>query len=322
MDERYYFVMDGSRTRSHAQIVTEHGQRLCEHWAGSLHLWLGAEAVLGTAERSARKALALAGLGEASLGEVHAGLSLPGLHGLKERKVLLALPHPFASLTLISDVEAQCLGAHGGLPGAFVSMDVDMKGVVYSQASFRSFGGAPFPSSRGGGAWIGLRLLQTALEAHCGLTARSPLVDQVLKDFENDAHALANFVRHALDRELSAYAPSVFVGASVGDSVARVLAEEALWSFSRLVDAMGLQDDCPLSLEGTLALPLRGLLPQGLRGRLVSPMGDARLGAALAAGFPLSHSVAFLEGGVRGADVSTQGEYELPSDAHRRVATG
>ncbi len=255
--------------------------------AGSLRL--GATAAGEAALAAARAAFTQAGLDPRDAGAVAAGLGIAGLSDAAGRAALLAWRHPFARLTVATDGEIACLGAHGGAEGGLVVLGTGSIGVARAQGRVREVGGLGFPISDGGsGAMIGLDAVRAVLLAWDGLGAGTALTGPVLARIGPTAQDAVGWSAGAQPKDYAALAPLVFAADATGDPVAtgsmRRAGRAADALIGRVID-LGCRSVC---LHGGVAGRVRHHLPADGRwqGRLIEPAADALAGAVMLARRP------------------------------------
>ena len=110
MTDPLFIGVDGGATRTRARLRDARGNMLGEGSAGASNARLK-EPAFAEVLKACREAAAEAGLDEADLGRVHAGLGLAGTQQAWDRDFILAQPHPFASVVVDTDAYAAYLGA-------------------------------------------------------------------------------------------------------------------------------------------------------------------------------------------------------------------
>ncbi|KOO12243.1 N-acetylglucosamine kinase, partial [Vibrio xuii] len=119
--------------------------------------------------------------------EMHIGLALAGAEHKSSWQTFMALPHPFASMVLNTDAYGACVGAHNGDDGAIMIAGTGSCGIYLTNGEQHVVGGREFPiSDQGGGAVMGLRLVQQVLLAEDGIIDKTPLCTHVMAHFNHD----------------------------------------------------------------------------------------------------------------------------------------
>ncbi|MCV5332004.1 glucosamine kinase, partial [Escherichia coli] len=126
-------------------------------------------------------------------------------------QAFMSLPHPFASMTLNTDAYGACVGAHNGEDGAIMIAGTGSCGIYLKGLEQHVVGGREFPiSDQGGGAVMGLRLVQQVLLAEDGIREKTPLAQHVMAYFENDVDNVVAWSKQALPRDYGQFSPAIF----------------------------------------------------------------------------------------------------------------
>jgi glucosamine kinase len=228
-------------------------------------------------------AAAQAGLKLEDFSRMHAGIGLAGLGRRGAEAALKKIAHPFASVVLISDGMAACLGAHSGADGAIVVAGTGSVGVGLIGGREIRLAGYGFPvSDEGSGADIGLQVVRLALRAADRRGEMTPLLSEVLGMFDHDPYQAVAWSEEARATDYAALAPIVMRHADHGDPVGRRIVERAADAIGDLLDLFLARGD-RLSLVGGLSDAIAPWLTPDLRARLKGPDADAAAGALLVA---------------------------------------
>jgi glucosamine kinase len=136
-----YLGIDAGGTSCKARLTDENGLVLASGTAGPANTRMGLEAVHQVLLEACRQATDAAGLTDAELRSVKAGMGIAGINraGMKPR--LQALEFPFASVTLSSDSVIANLGAHRGGDGAILILGTGSVGLIKRGEDSTSIGG-------------------------------------------------------------------------------------------------------------------------------------------------------------------------------------
>jgi glucosamine kinase len=229
-------------------------------------------------------AAAQAGLTREDFTRMHAGIGLAGLGRRGMEAALNKVAYPFASVILISDGLAACLGARSGADGAIVVAGTGSVGVGLLDGREIRLAGYGFPvSDEGSGADIGLQVVRLALPAADRRGELTPLLSEVLGSFDHDPHQAVAWSEEARATDYAAFAPIVMRHANLSDPVGRRIVERAADAIGDLVDMFLAKGIGRLSLVGDLADAVTPWLTPDLRARLRRPDADAAAGALLVA---------------------------------------
>ena len=279
-----YLGVDGGGSRCRARLEAEHGALLGEGNSGPATTRLGTDKTWRSIMHACAAAAEQAGLAREEFSRIHAGIGIAGLGRRGAEAALKEIVHPFASVRFISDGLAACLGAHSGADGAIVVAGTGSIGVGLIGGHELRFGGYGFPiSDEGSGADIGLQAIRLALRAADGRAQTSPLLEEVLGAFDQNAYQAVAWSEQATATDFAAFAPMVLRHAMQGDPIGRRIFENAADAIGDLLDLFLHRGIDRISLVGGLSEALAGWLTPDLRARLKPPDGDALAGALLVA---------------------------------------
>lgn len=293
MSDALFLGLDGGGTKCRARLRDGAGRLLGEGTGGPANLRLGPDAVWASILTACREALAQAGLSEADLGRIHAGLGAAGAGQASAEGRLLARPHPFASLAVETDAHTAWLGAFGGGDGAIVIVGTGSCGYGGTGGQCRYIGGWGYEiSDEGSGAVIGRELLRHAVQAHDGRRPETPLARAAMAEFGDDPETLVDWVGTARPSDYARFAPLVLEHAQRCDPLAVALVQDAAAGIAAIALRLLALGAPALCLFGGLAEPLLPWLPPPVRRAVVPPQADALDGAILLARTASSRSAA------------------------------
>jgi glucosamine kinase len=279
-----YLGVDGGGSRCRARLEDEYGAVLGEGNSGPATTRLGVDKAWRSIMHACTAAAEQAGLERQDFARMHAGVGIAGLGRRGAETALREIVHPFASVRFISDGLAACLGAHSGAEGAIVVAGTGSIGVGLIGGHELRFGGYGFPiSDEGSGADIGLQAIRLALRAADGRGEISPLIEEILGAFDQNAFQAVAWSEQATATDFAAFAPMVLRHAMQGDPIGRRIFERAADAIGDLLDLFLRRGIDRLSLVGGLSEAITGWLTPDLRDRLKPPDGDAVAGALLVA---------------------------------------
>src|SRR5689334_1532368 len=146
MGEPLFLGIDGGGTRCRARLETADGKVLGRGLAGPASMRFGLELVRDSILAATRQALREAGLGEAQLLDIYAGIGLAGTGHVGAREALENWTHPFAGAWFEGDGYTAYLGAFGGGEGGIVIAGTGSIGITFLGRTVR-VGGYGFPVS-------------------------------------------------------------------------------------------------------------------------------------------------------------------------------
>jgi glucosamine kinase len=279
----YYLGIDGGGTGCRARLVDVAGAVVGRGEAGPATLRLGAEAVWTQLMSAASAALGEAGFDDGDI-QVHVAAGVAGTSRSVAFEALKSRPHVFASLTVIGDAHAACLGAHGGAEGGVVIAGTGAIGYGVTGGHHVQVGGYGFPiSDLGSGADLGLDVLRLSIRAHDGAAAATVLTDAVLARFAGEPRRMTAWMDRATATDYATFAEVAVTYANAGDAAAQALVRAAAAHIGELVGVLRARGVTRVALLGGLAAAYGPLLRADLQAGLASPQGDAIDGALLIA---------------------------------------
>ena len=279
-----YLGIDAGGTHTRARLVSGTGKVLGTGEAGPANTPAGLPQALESIEAAYTQAVTEAGLTEAEIATIHAGMGIAGLNRRGFLQGLKAHDFPFDTTAFASDAAIANLGAHEGEDGAIVAVGTGSVGFARIGDDISTIGGYGFPvSDEGSGAELGLRAIRRALWARDGRIPQSPMTLEVLDRFHESAGEIVDWTARATPADYAALAPMVMNHAIQGDPNAELIVQEAARRIEAIIRTF-LERGAPYCcLMGGMADPLREWLTPSIRARLRDPLGDALDGAILLA---------------------------------------
>ncbi|MBY6197035.1 BadF/BadG/BcrA/BcrD ATPase family protein [Vibrio hangzhouensis] len=282
---RFKAGIDGGGTSCRARVVDDEGRLIGEAKSGSANIMLGAQLAMDAIIETVSNALSQGGYDAAELSQVEVGLALAGAEHKASYQDFMNTPHPFASVTLNTDGYGACLGAHQGKDGAIMIAGTGSVGLFISNGEQQVVGGREFPiSDQGGGAVMGLRLIQEVLLIQDGIGAPSPLADIVMNHFDHDIDRIVDWSKSALPRDYGQFSPAIFEYAYLNDGLAKKLLLQTAQDIEMLLTALNQRGAKEICLMGSIAERIFDWLSPAAQRWIVSPKGDAMDGALMMAG--------------------------------------
>lgn len=279
-----FLAIDAGGTHTRARLVSDAGEILGTGEAGPANTPAGLPEALHAVEEAYSLALAEAGVADADIATISAGL---GIAGLNRRGILQGLQQhsfPFRSIAFASDAAIANLGAYAGGDGAIVIVGTGSVGFSRIAGEVFTIGGYGFPvSDEGSGAELGLRAIRRALWARDGRIEHSAMTMEVLEHFHGSAGETIDWTRQATPADYAAFAPMVLDYAMRGDAVAELIVQDSARRIDNLIRTLFERGAPHCCLMGGLADPMRVWLAASIRERLSEPLGDALDGAILLA---------------------------------------
>ncbi|MEL7291351.1 MAG: N-acetylglucosamine kinase [Pseudomonadota bacterium] len=283
----YYVGIDGGGTSCRARIRNQAGELIGEGKSGSANILLGVDIAMTSILDAIAQAAAEGGLNESDFNLMHVGLALAGAEQKAAWFEFMAATHPFASMTLNTDAYGACIGAHRGEPGAIMIAGTGSCGIYLSHGEQHVVGGREFPiSDQGGGAVMGLRLVQKVLLAQDGIGNNTPLAQHVMQQFDNDVDNIVSWSKQALPRDYGQFSPAVFEYANQGDALAIEMLKQTAADIEMFVLALHQRGAERICLMGSIAERIKTWLSPPVQAWIVAPQCDAIEGALMFAGKP------------------------------------
>ena len=281
---RYFVGVDGGGTSCRARITDINGHILGEAKTGSANILLGADIAMASIIDAIATAATIAGLNEESYSSMSVGLALAGAEQQSAWYEFMAQPHPFGAVTLNTDAYGACLGAWGGGDGAILIAGTGSCGILLKDSEQHVVGGREFPiSDQGGGAVMGLRLIQQTLLAHDGIRPITPLAEHVLSHFNHDIDAIVSWSKSARPCDYGQFSPAIFAEAYRGDSLGIELLNKTAADIEMWMKALVKRGAEQICLMGSIAERIQPWLIPPMQQRVATPMGDAMDGALVMA---------------------------------------
>jgi glucosamine kinase len=275
-----FLGVDGGGTGCRARIETAQGTIVGAGVSGPATTRLGIDKAWASVETAFNGAIEEAGLNAEVVRTIHAGVGLAGVGRKGALEALMARPHPFASITFVSDGLIACFGAHSGNDGGIVIVGTGSIGLARLNGSDIRVGGYGFPiSDEGSGADLGLYAVRVALRALDGRSEASALTREIMARFQNDPMEAVAWMDSATATTYATFAPLVMRHADQGDPVGRRIVKGAAEQIDGLVRRLIEQGVPRVALIGGLSSAIEAWLAPDVRRRLKPPDGDAVSGA-------------------------------------------
>lgn len=282
--ESLFLGVDGGGTRCRVRLCDGHGTILGEAVRGGANTRLGLEKIFAEITSAAFDALDQANLPHSRIADIHAGLGLAGLALERERKLVRAYPHQFASAVFETDAFTACLGAHNGSDGAILIIGTGTCGQAIVGDTQLAVAGWGFEiSDIGSGARIGKQALEKTLLAHENIGPATDLTHQLMARFNNSPEEMVAFAETARPSDYGQFTLAVFEALDNGDTIARDIVAQVKQANEQVLRRLLAFGAPKLTLMGGIAQRMADLMPDDIKNRLVPAAGDALDGAILMA---------------------------------------
>lgn len=283
----YYVGIDGGGTSCRARIRDTDGQFIGEAKSGSANILLGTDIAMASIVAAIRDAALQGGLTESDFPKMHVGLALAGAEQKSAWLNFMTIDHPFASITLNTDAYGACIGAHNGQDGAIMIGGTGSCGILLKDGEQHVVGGREFPiSDQGGGAVMGLRLIQQVLLAEDGIRPKTSLCQHVMNHFDNDVDNIVEWSKIAIPKDYGQFSPVIFQLANEGDELAIEMLKQTAADIEMFINALHRKGANQVCLMGSIAERILPWLSPVVQQWVVQPQFDAIEGALMFAGKP------------------------------------
>ncbi len=282
MSHKFVIGVDGGGTHCRISLQDVNGNILGTAKAGPSNIMSDAQLAMSSIITACEEAIQQAKL-TISLRDVAVCAGVAGANVPDAKARFLSLAHPFGQLTVISDLHAACLGAHGGDDGALIICGTGSAGTAYMSGHFTDLGGYGFSvGDNASAAWLGKESVKHVLLAFDGIQEKGTLFKR-LTDFLQVksplelVHEVSTFTPDTFGK----LAPLVIESADNGCSVAHNLLSEGANYLSSLAKSLlsGVNEALPLCFVGGMTSAYLPFMQDKFKARLVSPKYDAQHGA-------------------------------------------
>lgn len=283
----YYVGIDGGGTSCRARIRDSIGGLLGEAKSGSANILLGVDVAMSSILQAINEAAIQGGLSEVDFSQMHVGLALAGAEQKSAWRAFMDQKHPFASMTLNTDAYGACIGAHNGDNGAIMIAGTGSCGIYLQDGQQHVVGGREFPiSDQGGGAVMGLHLIQQVLLAEDGIGEKTPLSEHVMAHFNHDIDEIVAWSKQAIPRDYGQFSPAIFKFALQADPLALKILKQTAAEVEMFLIALNKRGATRICLMGSIAERIAKWLSPPVQQWIVEPQFDAIEGAIMFAGKP------------------------------------
>jgi len=283
----YFLGIDAGGSHCRSRLTDADGAILGIGESGPANTRIGIEKLHLVLRDVAGQAIGAAGLDEAQVATIRAGMGIAGISRPGMREQLAALPFPFASTEFVTDAAIANLGAHGGAEGATLIIGTGSVAEVRVGTTSFTIGGYGFPiSDEGSGAALGLSAMRHALRALDGRSEVTPLSHAVTAGFGHDTARAVAWMDAATPKDYAAFAPLVMDYAENNDAIARSIVEDAAQHIERFIETIFARGAVRCALAGGLAMRIKPWLRARTVARLTDAVSDPLDGALLLAGLP------------------------------------
>ena len=280
INAKYYIGVDGGGTSCRARIQNEKGQVLGEAKTGSANILLGCDLAMDSIQTAIWQAAQQAKLTQTDFQYASVGLALAAAEQKSAWQSFMSKPHPYQIIQLNTDAYGACLGAWQGHDGAIFIAGTGSVGLLIKNGQQTMIGGREFPiSDHGGGAIMGLSLIQKTLWAHDNFIEKTALTDAVLAHFHNNLDNIVAWSKTAKPCDYGQFSRQIFYFAKKNDAIAHQLLNETATYIEMGLTELHQQGADKICLMGGIGERILPWLSQQAKNNLVSSQGDAMDGA-------------------------------------------
>ena len=281
-DNTIYLGVDGGGTKCSAVLTSADRRVLGVGLAGPANPFQNMSSAIDSIVEASKLAVQDAGLSQAELPNVVAGMGLAGVNLPTVHRAMSNWQHPFRNLFVTTDLEIACVGAHDGKDGAAVIVGTGSSGCVIKGGQTRIIGAHGFPHADiGGGAWIGLEAVRAALLHVDDLGPQTALTVSIEDALEAKGVNIVDALIGARPADYARLARLVFAAADSGDDVANNILDRATEYLGAVMRRLVELDPPRISAIGGLSTLMTGRLDGEIRDALSPPLNSPDIGAVL-----------------------------------------
>lgn len=279
--EQLFIGVDGGGTKCKARLESSGGVLLAEAVTGPANPATDFALAVDSILQACQLLVQQAGYGNDALTHCHVVMGLAGVNVPRVQKKMQNWSHPFASLTVTTDLHIACLGAHAGRDGAILITGTGTAAfsTVDSQQFLFSAQGFPL-GDRGSGAWFGWQAVCATLDSLDGLIEETELTKSICRTLGVVSNT--DLISCCIGYKATDYArlaPQVLNYQQSGDPAALDITRRGLEYIQALLVRLQRTGAPRIAMIGGLAGVLIDLLPQNLQQQLSPVLGPPEVGA-------------------------------------------
>jgi len=279
-----YLGIDGGGSKCRAILVNGlTGKVLGTGLAGPANPFNNYDQTISSIVDAASKALIDANYNQGEINKLIVGIGLAGVNLPEPLLKMQQWQHPFKAMSVTTDLQIACLGAHNGHDGAIIISGTGSCGFSHVNQKVNMIGAHGFPhGDKGSGAWLGLQVVKQVLLSLDGLE-KPTLMNELLLAKLGCSNGL-DIVSTVAKQTSSFYAKLAFIvfqAAEDGDKTAIAIAQEGAGYISNVARTLWLDNPTRMSLIGGLTPKLESWLDSDIRNKLSSPIHSPEMGAVI-----------------------------------------
>ncbi|GGD70722.1 BadF/BadG/BcrA/BcrD ATPase family protein [Lacimicrobium alkaliphilum] len=289
-----FMGIDGGGSHCRVRIEDAGGNLLGHGRGGPANPVSGVEQCIDSILSATQQALRMAKLDQQCIHQLDVGAGLAGLHLPAMHQAMQGWQHPFASLSLTTDLDVAALGAHQGEDGAVIILGTGFSALARHQGRTTQIGGYGFPiNATCSGSWFGLEAIKAVLLDADGIGPATGLTGELLAEIS--PVMLAQQLQNATPGEFARYAPGVFAQASKGDAVSLQLIEQGADFIQRVIAKLQDTGCQRLAMLGGISPHIRPWLDEACQQQITAAKATAEQGAVLFARQQLTQHMARIQ---------------------------
>jgi glucosamine kinase len=283
-NDSVYLGIDGGGSKCKAILVNIlTGEVIGTGLAGPANPFNDYDQTINSIVDAASKALIDANYCETNINRLVVGIGLAGVNLPTIMTKMQRWSHPFKAMSVTTDLQIACLGAHDGLDGAIMISGTGSCGFSYINGHVKMIGAHGFPhGDKGSGAWLGLQVVKQVLLSLDGLEKPS-LMNQLLLEQLDCSNGLD--IVAAVAKQTSSFfaklAFIVFKAAEKNDALAITIAQDGAKYMSNVARCLLQDKPSRMSLIGGLTPKLTSWLDADVRENLSQPIHSPEMGAVI-----------------------------------------
>lgn len=280
-NEQLFIGIDGGGTKCKARLESSNGVLLAEAVTGPANPATDFTLAVDSILQACQQVVQQAGYTESALACCHVVMGLAGVNVPRVQSQMQNWSHPFANLTVTTDLHIACLGAHAGQDGAILITGTGTAAFSTVGSEQFLFSAQGFPlGDRSSGAWFGWQAVCATLDCLDGLTDETELTKTICRTLGVNSNT--DLISCCISYKATDYAqlaPLVLRYQQLGDPVALDITSRGLDYIQALLQRL-LKTAAPrIAMLGGLAPFLTDLLPTDLQQQLSPVLGPPEVGA-------------------------------------------
>ena len=279
--EQLFIGVDGGGTKCKARLESSSGALLAEAVTGPANPATDFALAVDSILQACQQVVQQAGYTDTALAHSHVVMGLAGVNVPRVQSQMQHWSHPFASLTVTTDLHIACLGAHAGRDGAILITGTGTAAFSTLDSEQFLFSAQGFPlGDRSSGAWFGWQAVCATLDSLDGLIEETELTKTICRTL--GVRSNTDLISCCMNYKATDYAqlaPLVLRFQQLGDPVALDITSRGLDYIQALLQRL-LKTAAPrIAMIGGLAPFLADLLPTDLQQQLSPVLGPPEVGA-------------------------------------------